>query len=180
MQPSCPYHCRRLAFPWVFHRWTQLAIRPHPEQRLAVRRSDRPSRRSDRPRNTDWWSDRHPRRLDRPALHSSCVACAVFGHAPHSANDSTCATRGPGVHDSGRTSRGIDVPALPTTLLASPSSYAGAIGTASTLVVTVGEVCIGGTSDQPSSDDHAGEAGLPGIGRQTHPVGHLDVDYRSE
>jgi hypothetical protein len=35
---------------------------------------------------------------------------------------------------------------------------------------------IGGTSDQPLSDDHTGEVGLLTSGQQTHPVGHLGVN----
>jgi hypothetical protein len=38
-----------------------------------------------------------------------------------------------------------------------PSGCAGATGTAYRSAITVGKGCIGGSSDQPSSDDHAGE-----------------------
>jgi hypothetical protein len=42
----------------------------------------------------------------------------------------------------------------------SPSGYAGANDTASTSAVATSKGCTGGSSSQPSSDDHAGEAGL--------------------
>jgi hypothetical protein len=38
-----------------------------------------------------------------------------------------------------------------------------------------GEGCTSGTSGQPSSDDHMGEAGLLTTGRQSHPIGHLGI-----
>jgi hypothetical protein len=88
--------------------------------------------------------------------------------APHA---STRATRGPGVHDFARASRGSDVPAL----LTSPSGYVGATGTASTSAITVGEGRTSGTSGQPSSDDHTGETGISAIGQQTHTTGHLVI-----
>jgi hypothetical protein len=78
---------------------------------------------------------------------------------------------GPGVHDSARTSRGTGAP----TLLTLPSGCAGATGTASTSVVTTDKGHTSGTSDQPSSDDHVGEAGLLATSRQTHVVGHLII-----
>jgi hypothetical protein len=77
----------------------------------------------------------------------------------------------PGVHDSACASRGTGILAL----LTSPSDCVGAIGTISTSAVAVGEGRIGGTSDQPSSDDYANEARLSAIGRQTHVVSHLVV-----
>jgi hypothetical protein len=58
----------------------------------------------------------------------------------------------------------------------SPSCCAGATDTASTSVVAVGEGSTGGTSSPPSSDDHAGKAGLPVFGQQTHSVSHLGVN----
>jgi hypothetical protein len=90
--------------------------------------------------------------------------------------DSTHATRGPGVHDSGRTTSGSVVPALSAALLVSPLGYVGATGTASASAVTVGEGCTCGTSGQPSPDDHTGEARLLAFNRQTHPVGHLSIN----
>jgi hypothetical protein len=60
-------------------------------------------------------------------------------------------------------------------LLASPSGCTGATNTASTSAAVTSEGHTGGTSGQPSSDDHAGEAGLPTTDRQTHNVGHLVV-----
>jgi hypothetical protein len=68
---------------------------------------------------------------------------------------------GPGVPDSGRASRGSGILTLCVVLLASPSGYVGATGTASTSVVTIGEGYTGGISGQTSSDDHVGEVGLP-------------------
>jgi hypothetical protein len=79
--------------------------------------------------------------------------------------------RDPGMHDSTHASHGTSVPIL----LVSPSGCAGATGITSTSAVAVGEGHTGGTSGQPSSDDHAGEARLPAMGRQTHIVGHLIV-----
>jgi hypothetical protein len=57
-----------------------------------------------------------------------------------------------------------------------PSGYAGATGTTSTSAVTVGKGRTGGTSGQPSFDDHMGEAGLSAIRQQTLPVSHFDID----
>jgi hypothetical protein len=68
-------------------------------------------------------------------------------------------------------SRGYGVPAL----LTSPSGCVRATGTASNSAVAVSKAHTDDTSDQPSSDDHAGEAGLPAAGRQTHIVDHLVV-----
>jgi hypothetical protein len=51
----------------------------------------------------------------------------------------------------------------------------GATGNASTSAVATGKGRTCGTSGQPSSDDHAGEAGLLATSRQTHTVGHLIV-----
>jgi hypothetical protein len=42
-------------------------------------------------------------------------------------------------------------------------------------VVATGEGCTDDTSGQPSSDDHASEAGLSATGRQSYPVSHLVV-----
>jgi hypothetical protein len=74
------------------------------------------------------------------------------------------------LYDSGRTTSGS------ARLLASPSGYVRATGTTSTSAVAAGEGHTNGTSSQSSSDDHVGEAGLPTSDRQTHPVGHLDVN----
>jgi hypothetical protein len=57
--------------------------------------------------------------------------------------------------------RGSDVPTLSAALLTSLSGYARATGTASTSAVTTDKDRTGGSSGQPSSDDHAGEEGLP-------------------
>jgi hypothetical protein len=106
-----------------------------------------------------WQSDRLP-----PC--GSFVGCLTdFFHAlsdthnfdclSHSALDSTCATRGPDIHDSAHASH--------------------ATSTASTSTVVASEGRTGGTSGQPSFDDHTSEAGLPATGRQTHIVGHLVV-----
>jgi hypothetical protein len=51
----------------------------------------------------------------------------------------------------------------------------GATGTTSTSTLTAGEGCTGGTSDQPSSNDHVGEVGLLATSRQTHTVSHLII-----
>jgi hypothetical protein len=66
--------------------------------------------------------------------------------------------------------------ALPAPLLVSPSSYVRGTGTASTSAVTTSECHTSGTSNQSSSDDYAGEAGLLATDRQTHPVGHLGAN----
>jgi hypothetical protein len=68
---------------------------------------------------------------------------------------------GPGVHNSGRITCGSGIPVIPVALLTSPSGYVGATGTASTSAVATSKDCTGGSSGQPSSDDHTGEAGLP-------------------
>jgi hypothetical protein len=60
---------------------------------------------------------------------------------------------------------GPGVPALPVVLLTSPSGYVGVTGIASTSVVTAVKGRTGGSSCQPSYDDHAGEEGLPASGR---------------
>jgi hypothetical protein len=99
-----------------------------------------------------------------------------FGCTPRGALGSTCASRSPDVHNSGRATHGSDVLALPTTLLVSPLGCAGATGTASTSTVTASKGRTGGSSDHPSSDDHTGVAGFLASGRQTHPVGHYDVN----
>jgi hypothetical protein len=98
-----------------------------------------------------------------------------FGCAPRGSLDSTRATCGPIVYDSGCTTHGSDVLALPVALLASPSSYVRATDIASTSSVTVDEGRTGGSSSQPSSDDHVSKAGLPTFGRQTHLVSHLGI-----
>jgi hypothetical protein len=74
------------------------------------------------------------------------------------------------LYDSGRITCGS------APLLASPSGYVRATGTSSTSAVAAGEGRTNGTSSQSSSDDHVGEAGLLASDRQTHPVGHLDVN----
>jgi hypothetical protein len=70
-----------------------------------------------------------------------------FGCAPRGTLDSNYATRGPGVHDSGRATRGSYMLALPAALLVLPSGCAGASSTASTSVVTASEARTSGTSD---------------------------------
>jgi hypothetical protein len=128
-------------------------------------------------------SDRHPRWSDCHALRRYFIdfdraprSAHGFGRAPRGTHDSTRATSSPDIYNSGRATRGIDVPALPTTLLVSPSGCVGATGTASTIAVAAGEGRTGGTSGQPSFDDHAGEAELPATGRQTHPVSHFGIN----
>jgi hypothetical protein len=78
-------------------------------------------------------------RLDHLALRSNFVTCFT---------NFICATHGPGI------------PTLPITLLTSSSGCAGLSDTAPTSVPATGKGCTGGTSGQPSSDDHAGEARL--------------------
>jgi hypothetical protein len=63
-------------------------------------------------------------------------------------------TRGPSVYDHSSTTH------ISGALPASPSGYTGATITAFKSAVATGEHCTGGTSDQSSSDDHMGEAGL--------------------
>jgi hypothetical protein len=94
------------------------------------------------------------------------VCLADFHHAPRGAHDSTRTTCSLGVHDSALTSCGFSIP----TLLASPSGYTGATGIASPSAVAAGKGHTGGTSGQPSSNDHTGEAGLSAVGWQTHIV----------
>jgi hypothetical protein len=77
-----------------------------------------------------------------------------FDSALRGAPDSTHATRGPSIYDYNRTTSGSSA------LLASPLGCARATVTASTSAVAVDEGCTSGTSDQSSSNDHAGEAGL--------------------
>jgi hypothetical protein len=139
-------------------------VPPLPSAPNAPGSSDRGLRWSDCPWNRGWRSDHHPRWSNRPTLHGPFVACfANFGRASRCAHDF-----GGGPRDtpdsnsnSGCASCGSSVPAL----LMSPSGCAGAIGTAPTLAVAAGEGRTGGTSDQPSSNDHAGEAGLLALGR---------------
>jgi hypothetical protein len=100
------------------------------------------------------------RQSDHQALHNTSIAYFVdFGHDPRG----THITRGPGDHDFGRATYGTGVPALPATLLTSPSGCAGAIDTASTSASAADEGRTGSTSSQPSSVDHAGEVGLLSI-----------------
>jgi hypothetical protein len=105
---------------------------------------------SDHPWNRGWRSESHPRRSDHQALCNYFVACFVdfsrtprgahdFGLAPCSAHDSTLATRSSDVHNSDRTTRGIDVIALPAALLASPSGCTRATDTASTSTIITGK-----------------------------------------
>jgi hypothetical protein len=98
-----------------------------------------------------------------------CPSCGAhdFGCAPRGALDSTRIMHDLSVHDSGHATCGSDVPALPAALLTLPSSCAGATSTASTSVVTVDEGNTGGTSGQPSSDDHADEVGLSASDRHS-------------
>jgi hypothetical protein len=70
---------------------------------------------------------------------------------------------------------GPDVPVLPVALLASSSGYVGATDTTSTLAVTTSEGHTGVTFGQPSSNDHAGESGLPATDQKTHLVSHFGV-----
>jgi hypothetical protein len=107
-----------------------------------------------------------------------CPWCGAhnFGYTPRCALDSTRTMRGPDVYDSDCINCGSGIPALPAALLASPSGYEGATGTASTAADATSKGRTGGTSCQPSSVDHAGEVGLPASGRQTHPVGHLSAN----
>jgi hypothetical protein len=151
----CLHHYRRPGFPQGSRCWW----------------SYRPGNRgwrSDHPGNRGWQFDRHPRWSDPPPPHR-----LVVGHLAdiHRADDSARTSRGPGVRDSTRASRGSGNPEL----LTSPSSYTGATSTATTSAVVTSEGRTGGTSGQPSSDDNAGEAGLPAAGRQTHFVGHLII-----
>jgi hypothetical protein len=145
-------------------------------------RSDCGLRQSDRPWTSGWRSDRQPERSDHPILRGFFIAyfvdlrralrCAnAFGCAPQGAHDSTCATRVLNVYDSTHASRSSGIP----TLLTSPLGYTRVIGTASTLEVIAGEGRTGGTSGQPSSNDHVGEVGFLTTGRQTHIVDHLVV-----
>jgi hypothetical protein len=131
-----------------------------------------PPRGSDHARNRGWLSDCHPRRLDCLVLCGSFIAFLAdfghaprgahdFSHAPRGAHDSTHATRGLDIYDSGCATHGTSVPALPAALVASPLGYVGSTDTASTSKVTTVEGRTGGTSSQPSSNDHAGEARLP-------------------
>jgi hypothetical protein len=101
------------------------------------------------------------------------AALTTFG-APRSALNSSSVTRGPGVYDYGRTTRGPG--ALPAPLLTSPLGCARATSTASTSAVAVGEGHTGGTFDQSSFDDHTGKVGLPAFGRQTYTVGHFGAN----
>jgi hypothetical protein len=134
-------------------------VAPLPPQRSWL--SSRDLRWSDHPWNRGWRSNRHLRQSDRSTLCDSFVTCFDdFSCAPHGTDDSTYATRGPGI------------PAL----LTSPSGHVGATGITSTSVIAAGEGhTVGGSSGQPSYDDHAGEAGLPSTDRQTHTVSHLVV-----
>jgi hypothetical protein len=88
-----------------------------------------------------------------------------FGVGPRGALDSTRAMRGPDTHNFSHATRGSSVPTLPAALVTSLSGNAGATDTASTSAVAIGEGHTDGTSDQPSSDDHVGEAGLPASSR---------------
>jgi hypothetical protein len=121
------------------------------------------------------------------ALCSTSVACFAdldrlpcgahdIGNAPPGALDSIRATCDPAIYDSGHATRGSGISGLPAKLLALPSGYAGATDTSSTSAVATDKGRIGGSSDQPSSDDHAGEEGLPAFDRQTHPFTQFGVD----
>jgi hypothetical protein len=119
----------------------------------------------------------HPAPLLHRLLHRlQPPPCSLydFGCTPCGALNSTRTTRGPGVYDYGRTTRGCG--ALPVPLLAPPLGYARVTDTASTSAVTASEGRTGGISGQSSSDDHSGEAGFLASGRQTHPIGHLGVN----
>jgi hypothetical protein len=107
-------------------------------------------------------------------LHNPCDAsCGAhdFDCTPCGTHTSTCATHGHGVHDFARASHSSGVPPL----LTSSSGCAGATYTTSTSIVTAGEGHTGGTSGQPSSDDHTGKAGLLTTDQQTHTVDHLII-----
>jgi hypothetical protein len=94
----------------------------------------------------------------------SPLVAHYFGRTPCGTYDSTRATRGTGIRNSGHTTCDTNIPALPAALPTSPSTCAGATNTASTSAVVTSEGRTGGTSSQPSSDDHTGEAGLAGTG----------------
>jgi hypothetical protein len=94
-----------------------------------------------------------------------------FGRTPCDTYDSTRATRVPDIHDSASASSGSGIPAL----LVSPSGYVRATSTASSSAIATGEGCTGGPSGQPSSDDHACEAGFPATGQQTYIASHLII-----
>jgi hypothetical protein len=86
-----------------------------------------------------------------------CAAPSPTSVAPCDSHDFGCAPCG--ALDSTYATCDSDIPALPTALLTSSLGCAAATSTASTLAVDEGHT--GGTSGQPSFDDHAGEAGLP-------------------
>jgi hypothetical protein len=94
--------------------------------------------------------------------------------APQAALSTPPAPRVAPASNYGRTTRGSR--ALLAALLTSPSGCARATGTTSTSAVVAREGRTDGTSEQSSSDDHAGEVGLPASGQKTHPVGHLSVN----
>jgi hypothetical protein len=169
----CPHHCPRLTFPWGSHRWRL----DHPWNRGW--RIDRPQNRGwriDRPQNRGWRSNHHPRRSDQLALRSTIVACFTnFSRAPCGAHDSDCVIPGPDIHDSDHATCGPCVLVLPATLLASPSGYATATSAASTSALPADEGHISDAPSQPSSDDHASEAGFLTTDHQNHHVDHFIV-----
>jgi hypothetical protein len=89
---------------------------------------------------------------------------------PRGGHYSTRATHDPSIHDSNNATHGTDVPALSASLFMSLSTCAGATSTASTSAVAASEGHIGGTSSQPSFDDHTSETRLPTTDRQTHTL----------
>jgi hypothetical protein len=97
-----------------------------------------------------------------PASPTSAAphAASTTSVHPRGALDSNGATCGLSIHYSGHATHDSGIPDLPAALVGSPSGCTRATGTASTSAVTTGEDCTGGTSGQPSSDDHVGEAGL--------------------
>jgi hypothetical protein len=80
----------------------------------------------------------------------------------------------PDIYDYGRRTRGFG--ALPAQLLALPSSSVRATGITFTSAVAVSKGHIGGTSDQSSFVDHAGEVGFPAFGQQNHLVSHFSIN----
>jgi hypothetical protein len=184
----CPHHYRRLAFLMGSCHLSQLMVKPLPQIPWNRGwRSNREPMRSDRTQNRGWRSDCHPKRLDRMALRVIVITCLAdldrapcgahdFDRTPHGAHDSSCAKRGPGVFDSGSTTHSPGFLVLLAALLMSPSGYEGATDIASISAVTASEGCTDGSSGQPLSDDHEGEAGLPVIVTSENSSTMLDGD----
>jgi hypothetical protein len=119
---------------------------------------------SDHPRNRSWQTLRRTFIAYFANYGSTSRGAHDFGCSPSGAYDSSHATRSPDIHNSSCTMHGPDVPTLVATLFVPPSGKVGATGTTSTLAFPIGEGCTGGTSSQPSSDDHVGEARLSATG----------------